>query len=314
MSATLLAACVQRCADATPPDEEPKKNLILMQMSTVFQELDRAIVDYLPLTDLAFVALRISRGFSAVARERIAILWPQLSPLLAEPFYLTRRDLLLTTELRLPRKHISDLDCSTLAAAAARGALAQCRYLYFNSNDIGDAGVTALASACASGTLSQCKAVDLSDNRIGDAGITALARAIKPVSEGGNGALPQCRSLQLRDNKIGDAGITALAQATKPVSEGGSGALPQCTVIDLRFNQIGDAGITALAQAIKPVSEGGSGALTSLLELVMDDNPPPNRRGFEFHLRVLNRRGYLNSPVDHPALKAACQKRGTDLS
>ena len=186
-----------------------------VQMSTVFQELDRAIVNYLPLTDLAFVALRISRSFSAVARERIAILWPQLNPLLGEPFYLTRRDLLLNPELRLPRRQISDLDCSTLSAAAARGALAQCRYLFFNSNDIGDAGVTALASACASGTLSQCKAVDLSDNRIGDAGITALAQAIKPVSEGGNGALARIGRIFLSGNPATNQDIVENALKTR---------------------------------------------------------------------------------------------------
>ena len=56
--------------------------------------------------------------------------------------------------------------------------------------------------------------------------------------------------------------------------------------LNLYGNQIGDAGVTALAEA------AAGGAMASLKELVMDD-------------------GALG--VDHPKLKAACQKRGITL-
>ena len=52
------------------------------QMSTVFRELDRAIVDHLGLPDLVYVRLRINRSFSAAARARIAKLWPLLNHVL----------------------------------------------------------------------------------------------------------------------------------------------------------------------------------------------------------------------------------------
>ena len=111
------------------------------------------------------------------------------------------------------------------------------------------------------------------------------------------------QELYLNYNQIGDAGVEALAKAA------GGGAL--ASVIDLRLgsNQITEArslmsgsgltrslitdtGVTALANAIKPVSEGGSGAMASLQTLLMDDGP---------------------LGVDHPKLKAACQKRGITL-
>jgi hypothetical protein len=88
------------------------------------------------------------------------------------------------------------------------------------------------------------------------------------------------QALYLENNQIGDTGVTALAEACA------RGALPQLRTLWLQENKIGDAGMQAFASAC------ASGALPSLQALVMDDGP---------------------LGVDHPALKAACQKRGITI-
>jgi len=269
MSTSFLEACAQRSADAESPDERPPQ--LARQMSTVFRELDRAIVNYLGLPDLVHAGLRINRSFSAAARARVAELWPQLNSLLGAPFRLTRHGLLQQTKLARDHRKVGDPEVQILAAAMAIGALAKCTYISLNINQIGDAGVAALASACISGALSQCTYLGLAMNQIGDAGIIAFADAC------GSGALPQCRELYLNSNKFGDAGVTALALACA------SGSLARCRDLRLGFNQIGDAGFTALAQVIKSVSEGSSGALPQLKDL---------------YICAVN-----------PALRAACEAR-----
>jgi Ran GTPase-activating protein (RanGAP) involved in mRNA processing and transport len=95
----------------------------------------------------------------------------------------------------LVREIPNDAGVTALADACGRGALAMCKELDLNGNQIGDAGVESLADACAIGALSQCTELDLSVNQIGDAGIAALARPIKPVSEGGSGAMANLKEL-----------------------------------------------------------------------------------------------------------------------
>jgi hypothetical protein len=107
-----------------------------------------------------------------------------------------------------------------------------------------------------------------------------LVRTRKLGGACANGALAKVTELYLSANQIGDAGVSALADAFA------KGALAQVTTIELALNKIGDAGLTALADAC------AKGALASLKELVMDDGP---------------------LGVDHPKLKAACEKRGITL-
>ena len=104
MSTTFLAACAQRCADATPPNDLPPNDLP--------HELNQTIINYLSLADLAFVALRINRSFSAAARARIAVMWPQPRRLLCQPFDLKPRDLLVAAEVHLFGRTVRDAECS----------------------------------------------------------------------------------------------------------------------------------------------------------------------------------------------------------
>ena len=119
-----------------------------------------------------------------------------------------------------------------------------------------------------------CQITDFDCKCVGDAGLTTLAAACA------NGALAQVTELYLDGNFIGNDGLTALADACA------KGALAQVTELYLFENNIGDAGLTALADAC------AKGALASLKDLWMDDGP---------------------LGVDHPKLKAACEKRGITL-
>lgn len=95
------------------------------------------------------------------------------------------------------------------------------------------------------------------------------------------GALAQVTILYLRDNKIGDIGLTALADVFAK-----EGALANLHHLYLHKNRVGNAGLSALADAC------ANGAFASLKDLMMDDGP---------------------LGVDHPKLKAACEKRGITL-
>ena len=69
------------------------------QASTVFRELGDLVLPHLSLADLALVILRINRSFSAMARARIAALWPSLEPLFEKPFLLDAGGLLTKTSM-----------------------------------------------------------------------------------------------------------------------------------------------------------------------------------------------------------------------
>jgi hypothetical protein len=128
--------------DVSAPDEEPPQ--LTRQTSTVFRELGEAIVNYLSLADLVFVALCINRSFSDAARARIGVLWPQLSPLLSPPFNLMQRDLLLLTTLDLRGRNLGDPHLQALAAACAIGALPNLKTLALDKYAIQDGNDTSL--------------------------------------------------------------------------------------------------------------------------------------------------------------------------
>ena len=95
------------------------------------------------------------------------------------------------------------------------------------------------------------------------------------------GAVANCQTLSLAQNVIGDNGMKAFSSALA------GGALANCHTLSLRDNSIGDQGMIKFSKAL------ATGAMASLKKLA-----------------VIN---YGPLEVNHPKLKAACQKRGITL-
>ena len=93
-------------------------------------------------------------------------------------------------------------------------------------------------------------------------------------------ARQRLKQLSLYSRKIDDSGMEQLALFLA------SGALPALTLLALDDNMIGDEGMIKFSEAC------AMGAMASLQQLVMNDGP---------------------LGVDHPMLKAACQKQGITL-
>ena len=127
--------------------------------TTVFGNPDLVdkIVTHVTFETLAVTVLQLNRAFCNAAQQRLRCALPLLAP----PFRMQPRQILESAVLNLSGRHLGDDD------------------------------VSAIASACANGAMANCRTLGLNDNQIGDVGIAAFAQAIKPVSEGGNGALAQ---------------------------------------------------------------------------------------------------------------------------
>jgi hypothetical protein len=192
---------------------------------TVFgADLAYLIVGHLQLTDVAYVALRIDRNFSAAARRRIAVLQPKLTALLATaPFVRfygpsTRLDLLLEmTDLSVVcGMRLGDAGLRILAGALCIGALPRLVRLNLGGNDIRDHGLALLVDACVGGgALLHLRELRIHENEIGDAGIAHFSNACAL------GALTQLEELHMGGNDIGDDGLSGLAKACA------RGALPK---------------------------------------------------------------------------------------
>ena len=184
MSASFVAACEQRAADAmhaAPAAPEPP--LIVRQATAIFREdLLSLVLEHLLLPDLCST-LAVDVSFRAQTRARIETLWPALSPLMSPPWRLTAAELLSKTVLHVDRLSVEVRAAEMTAfasAIASSGALAKLELLNLSGNAIGDAGMTALVDAIrASGALASLQKLWLVNNRIGDAGLTALAVAIR---------------------------------------------------------------------------------------------------------------------------------------
>jgi len=169
-------------------------------------DLARHVVSFLPLSGVA-VVLQLDRGFFALARERVAVMWPKLSPLLEEPFNLTHRDLVWMECLNLYKRGIGDGDLRVLSEACANELLSQLKEIKLRWNQVGDVGLSSLADACAKGSLPALEVLDLYNNCIGDAGMVSLSEAL------GKGSLPALKLLYLNANPFGDAGMGKLSEA-----------------------------------------------------------------------------------------------------
>lgn len=120
-------------------------------------DLLNKIITHITFETLAITVLQLNHGFCNAAQQRLRCALPLLAP----PFRMQPRQILESSVLNL------------------------------SGRNLGDDDVSALASACASGALANCRTLGLQDNQIGDVGIAAFAHAIKPVSKGGSGALAQ---------------------------------------------------------------------------------------------------------------------------
>jgi len=231
------------------------------------------ITGQLALADL-LTATRLNRAYRDAAGARATSLWPMLEPLLAAPFRLSRRDLLVRTELRLADHLTGDAQLRALCAACAvSGVLAAVNVLDLSYDRISEDGMADFASALASGALPSCTRLDLCNNQIGDKGLEAFASACA------GGAMASASYINLACNGIGDKGVKAFAAALA------MGGLADCKKLILMGNSIGDMGLTALAEAL------AGGALASLEEICT---------GGEMY-------------EGHPALTAACRARGVRL-
>lgn len=259
MSATFLAACAQRSANAMEqPASVPPP--IARQDSAVLRDVNLChhIFVFLPLADLARAALRTDRTFRDVARERLKRLWPVLSLLLDEPFRLSKRDIVEMTVLKLSSRRIGGAGAIALAQACASGALGSLKYLSLSLNGLGDAGIIAFADGIKPtpenpmGALGNVEYLSLEGNQIGDEGMAAFSAVIS------SGALDRLTRLELQYNQIGNDGMKAFFAAL------GSGTLGALTKLQLAGNLVSDAGISAFCAAIKPTPENPMVALASL--------------------------------------------------
>lgn len=243
-----MAIASPAAAVIAPEHQESSASQVLRE------DLGRLIVSFLPLSEIALVACRVDWSLHAAAREHIASVWPRLEPLLEAPFCLSPLDILLGEDFDLYDKGLSHKDVETLFSAIAIGALASCRRLYLEQNQIGDAGIEALAKAAACGALPKLVDLRLYGNQIGDIGMEALAQAAA------TGAMANCQTLDLQLNQIGDSGVEAFAKAVA------DGAMAGLRNLNLQRNQIGDAGMISLSKAL------GKGALPKLGLLALEGN------------------------------------------
>ena len=154
---------------------------IPMASEDVFRELGHLIIARLALRDIALGAFAVDHTLRDLSRARVGEVWAKLSPLLVQPFYFSKHDL-LNRRTFFPRDGPIGADArSALVSALGVGALPLLTILFLCSADFGFAGMLEFASA------------------------------IKPNPENPAGALASLRELELCCCQIGDAGLVVFA-------------------------------------------------------------------------------------------------------
>ena len=202
------------------------------------------------------------------------------SKLFSGPFYLSKRDVLRSTELDLFSGLLGDKGASVLSQALLVGALPKLEELWLRNNQIGDEGCKALAEHLPT----SLERLYLDYNQIGDEGCKALAEHL-PTN---------LQTLGLHGSQVGDEGCKALAEH-----------LPtRLKVLELGGNQIGDEGCKALAKHLP----------ASLKTLWLWDNQIGDEgcKALAKHLPTASLR-LLCVGFEHQQLKAACRRRDIQL-
>ena len=96
-----------------------------MASEAVFRELGHLIIARLALRDIALGTFAVDRMLRDLSRARVGQMWAKLSPLLVQPFRLSKQHLLNLTMLRIGNCSLGDAGLNVLVSAIGIGALAK---------------------------------------------------------------------------------------------------------------------------------------------------------------------------------------------